>query len=99
MTTTMRTLSGEVNRLQKAGYNSEIIRDELKKLNPDDWLIKEICRFEGMSDPADNSILYAIVTKDNKRKSLIVDSFGSENSEAFSKFIRQVAEAPDIIHS
>ncbi len=97
--TTMKTLSAEVNRLQKAGYSSEIIPDELKDLNPLEWMINEICRFEGLSDPADNAVLYALTSNDGKRKSLIINSFGYDSSEKFDTFIKKVPEAKDIIHS
>jgi hypothetical protein len=99
MKTTMKTLSTEVNRLQKAGYDSEIIHDELKNLDPQKWKIDEICRFEGMSDPADNAVIYALSTTDGKRRSLIINSFGFDNGEDFALFIKNVPEAPDISHS
>lgn len=95
----MKTLSMEINRLQKLGYVSEIIPGELKNLQPYDWKIDEICRFEGMSNPSDNSVLYAISSVDGKRKSLIVDSFGSDSGDAFAAFIAQVPESADIRHS
>jgi hypothetical protein len=37
--------------------------------------VDKILRFEGMSDPDDNAILYAISTK-NGRKGILVDGYG-----------------------
>lgn len=91
--TTMKTVSAKVNRWIKAGYGSQIIPEELKLLNPVNWRIDGISRFEGMSDPADNAILYAVSTVDGKRKSIIVDSFGADNDERFAAFIQQVPKA------
>lgn len=99
MRNTMKTLSMEMNRLQQQGYNTEILVDELKNLRPEDWTIDEICRFEGMSNPADNSILYAISTRDGKRRSLIVESFGADSREAYTKFISQVPKSDSVKHS
>lgn len=99
MLDTMKTLSMETNRLQKEGYVSEISPDELKNLQPFDWKIDEICRFEGMSNPSDNAVLYAIATIDGKRKALIIDSFGADSGDDFAAFIAQVPESDDIRHS
>jgi hypothetical protein len=89
----------EMNRLQKQGYKDEILADEVKNLHPKNWSIDEICRFEGMSNPADNSILYAISEKDGKRRSLIVDNFGAADETAYAAFIAQVPESDTIKHS
>jgi len=97
--TTMKTLSAKVNRWMQAGYGSQIIPEELKLLNPANWRIDGISRFEGMSDPADNAILYAVSTVDGKRKSIIVDSFGADNDEHFTAFIKQVPKASDISYT
>jgi len=40
----------------------------METLNPQDWEINQICRFEGKSNPSDNSILYAISKKESKNQ-------------------------------
>ena len=97
--TTMKTLSAKVNRWMQAGYGSQIIPEEIKFLNPANWRIDGISRFEGMSDPADNAILYAVSTIDGKRKSIIVDSFGADNDERFTTFIQHVPNASGISYT
>lgn len=83
----METLSAVINRLQQQDYNSEITPIELQKLIPDEWLIDSIFRFEGKSNPSDNSILYALSKKDLTRKSLLVNAYGVYSDFKIGDFI------------
>lgn len=57
--------------------------------NPQDITISDFYRFEGLSDPQDNSILYLIETNDGKKGTLI-DAYGPDADAKISSFIRQV---------
>jgi len=46
------------------------------ELHPEDFEIKEPYRFEGDSSPDDNSVLYAIESKDGVR-GVLVDAYGT----------------------
>jgi hypothetical protein len=48
-------------------------------------------RFEGISDPSDNSIVYAIETHDGTR-GILTDAYGVYADEKTNKFIMQVEE-------
>src|SRR5687768_15941275 len=78
-----RTLSEATNDLKKRGYSEDL---NLKatciecpahnlQLNPQDFRIDEFHRFEGMSNPSDNSIVYAISSKAGI-KGVLVDAYG-----------------------
>lgn len=45
-------------------------------LSPKDFEIDKFYRFEGMSDPADNSIVYAISAPRHKVKGTFVNAYG-----------------------
>ncbi len=45
------------------------------ELHPEDFEIIEHHRFEGMSDPNDNSVIYALQSKDGI-KGILVDAYG-----------------------
>src|SRR5688572_17247293 len=85
-TTEMNTLAACVNKLVKDGYTINFKVDEQglvaaedgKHYKPDQVHIKNFFRFEGDSDPADNSILYAIEV-DNGEKGTLTDAYGSYN--------------------
>jgi len=78
------TLSQAINKLKlEEGYDldfnllDEEIQDKTKNetFQLHEFNVDKILRFEGMSDPDDNSILYAISTK-NGRKGILVDGYG-----------------------
>lgn len=46
------------------------------QLHPEDFEIKEVHRFEGDSTPDDNSVLYAIESK-NGVKGVLIDAYGT----------------------
>lgn len=72
-----------LNDLKKKGYTVDfnlrpdcIECDALEiRIKPEDFYIDEIFRFEGMSDPGDNSIVYAISTNGGV-KGVLVDGYG-----------------------
>ena len=97
--TEMNSLSTCVNKLVTDGYSINfkvdeqglVAVDEGKHYTPDQVHIKNFFRFEGASDPADNSILYAIEL-DNGKKGTLIDAYGSYNDESITKFIKQVED-------
>ncbi len=46
------------------------------QLHPEDFEVKELYRFEGDSTPDDNSILYAIESKEGV-KGVLIDAYGT----------------------
>lgn len=92
------TLSEAINDLQATEYPYDFnLKPEclecasLKiEIHPEDFKVEKTYRFEGMSSTGDNSILYAISSKDGI-KGLLVDAYGvyAENiSEAMRKKLR-----------
>jgi hypothetical protein len=77
------TLSEAINDLKASGYTldlnlkSHFLECDSKKvrLHPEDFKIDKSFRFEGMSNPDDNSILYAISSTQGLR-GLLVDAYG-----------------------
>jgi hypothetical protein len=83
-----QTLSEAVNELQKRGYTHDFLVRENNpnlyldsksiELSPKEFQIDEIYRFEGMTDPADASIVFAISSKHHHIKGIGVNGFGAE---------------------
>ena len=99
----MKTLSECINSLKKHGFEKDFLvtedgcmkaYDSDKIWCPEDVKIENFYRFEGQSDPSDNSILYALETKDGTKGTLShpygADSDG--NAEDFIKEIEAVAK-------
>lgn len=58
---------------------------------PEQVQVVNFYRFEGESDPADNSIMYQIETQDGK-KGVLVDAYGPYADEKTNKFMQQVED-------
>ena len=60
-----------------------------ERLGPRDLVIREFHRFEGVSDPDDMSIVYAIESRDGTRGTL-VDAFGVYADPAVGALLERV---------
>jgi hypothetical protein len=81
---TFETLTEALEDLRKRGYASDfnLQPDAIAcsaldlKLHPDDFHVDEIYRFEGMNDPDDSTILFAVSSMEGV-KGVIVDAYGA----------------------
>jgi hypothetical protein len=95
----LKTLVSCLNSLSKEGFSDDYKMTEqgLKSLKrervykPEEVKVLNFYRFEGNSDPADNSILYAIETSDGGRGTL-VDAYGPYADSRVSGFMAQVED-------
>jgi hypothetical protein len=93
----MRTLSNAIERLVSRGFTAHFgvvggrLRafDSGKTFGADQLTIREFQRFEGVSDPDDMAIVYAIESSDGTRGSL-VDAFGAYSNPSVSAFLHDV---------
>lgn len=95
----LSTTTDLLNKLQKDGFAANFVVHEdglvdigtEKTYKPEEVKILNFYRFEGESDPADSSILYAIEAKDGVR-GVLSDSYGPYADEHTNKFITEVEE-------
>lgn len=93
----MRSLSHCMEKLTNDGYtaNFGVADEKLQHVDsghsydPENVDIVDFYRFEGVSDPEDNSILYAIETHDG-RKGMLVDAYGAYSNPDIDEFIKKV---------
>ncbi|THH36564.1 phosphoribosylpyrophosphate synthetase [Neolewinella litorea] len=99
------SLSFAIEDLKAKGYTSDFnqkenaleCKENQKNYRPEDFTITHAYRFEGMSNPDDNSVLYGIETADGT-KGLLVDAYGvyaDSLSEDMIKKFRVEYEDPD----
>ncbi|SHE37229.1 hypothetical protein SAMN05444278_101391 [Psychroflexus salarius] len=88
------TLSTKINDLKEDGYTIDfkltenaLESDSENSYSENDFIVDKVYRFEGMSNPSDNSILYAITTEDGK-KGILVDGYGVSGGQT-SKSIQE----------
>jgi hypothetical protein len=95
----MKSLSSCSNKMREMGYKEDFQIDKKglstfggsKAYKPEEVKIVNFYRFEGVSDPGDNTIMYVIETADGL-KGTLVDGYGAYASDDVSKFIVQVEE-------
>lgn len=95
----MATLNEAIDNSVKRGYSENFkvgargltTDTQEKHYSPSEVKIDDFYRFEGYSDPNDNSILYLIEATDGA-KGLLVDAYGAYADARVSKFIAAVAE-------
>ena len=91
MNNDLDTLSEAVDALTKKGYTEDFVANEKsikgvynkKDYQPKDLKIVEVYRFEGMTDPADQSDLFAVIANDGVKGTLVMSNSAdhSENVE------------------
>lgn len=97
---TYTTLSEAINDLTKRGYtfNFNIKSDCIEcvekniQLQPDEFEIDEVHRFQEMSDVDNESILFAISSTQNNLKGLLVNAYGIYADTASSKLIEKLSK-------
>jgi hypothetical protein len=76
------TVTDAIADLQKRGYDHDFNITEgclycnQVSLEPSDFAIDEIHRFEGQTDPDDQMILYAIASRKHSLKGTLVNAYG-----------------------
>lgn len=97
----MNTLSQILNKLHSKGLDKEFKMsdhgrmqspDGEKIYDPEDLMIIKTYRFEGESDPSDNSVLYLLEDKDGNI-GYVMDAYGmytSHDESGFDSFIQKI---------
>ena len=92
------TLSETINALIKIGYSHDFnIHEECivchhanVKLSPTEFQIDKVYRFEGESNPDDQSILYVISSPKFNIKGTLVNGYGISSDEETAKVIEKL---------
>ncbi len=86
-----------MERMAKDGYTQDFqaTAEGLRSLqteriySPAEVQVVNFFRFEGNSDPADNSIMYIIEARDGS-KGMLVDAYGVYGDETINRFVQDV---------
>ncbi|OFY84686.1 MAG: hypothetical protein A3F72_16085 [Bacteroidetes bacterium RIFCSPLOWO2_12_FULL_35_15] len=90
---TMESLSSVMDTLRKRGYKEDFNTNpgkELLQTNPEEFIIDKTYRFEGITDPDDEAILYAISSKKNNFKGILVNGYGIYADESVNKIAERL---------
>jgi hypothetical protein len=95
---TYETLSQATDDLRKRGFELEFnqqgnqlscLQDKSLVLNPADFEIVEVHRFEGATNPGDMSVVYAVEGKNGKR-GVMVDAYGAYAGEYSPEMLKKL---------
>lgn len=78
------TVSSTLNSLKERGYTKDfniafdklICNETSESLDPHEFEITEVYRFEGESNPSDEAVVYAVESKEGNMKGVIVNAYG-----------------------
>ncbi|MES3018666.1 MAG: phosphoribosylpyrophosphate synthetase [Bacteroidota bacterium] len=90
------TLVGTLNKLKDEGFTHDfnIHNNQLKSgditLSPKEFEIVKVYRFEGASDPDDNSVLYAIKSLHHDVKGTLINAYGMYADDNADDLLRQL---------
>lgn len=101
MTRNYETVSEAVNDLKQRGYTANLsleaekdclVSDSFAELSPEQFSIDEVYRFEGLTDPGDEMIVYAISSHDDAIKGVVVNAFGIYASYRSSRLVEHLVK-------
>ena len=92
------TLSQAINKLKlEEGYKHDFnlldekieLKSENTTFGVEEFEVDKVLRFEGMSNPDDNSILYAITTT-NGQKGILTDGYGISSGQISKEMMKKL---------
>lgn len=96
------TLSETVNALVAEGYDVDlnvkedclICQKSERSFSPEEFEIDKVYRFEGETNPDDESIVYAISSRKFDVKGVLVNGYGPSADAATSELVERLATHP-----
>ena len=93
------TVSSALNSLKARGYTKDfnIAFDKLicnntnECLNPHEFEITEVYRFEGESNPSDEAVVYAVESIDGNTKGALVNGYGPSADSMSDDMIKKLS--------
>jgi len=93
------TVTSALTGLKSKGYKLDfnVAFDNIKceehniYLNPNEFEIVEVFRFEGDTNPSDEDVVYAVESKDGKLKGTITSAFGMYADSVSNEMIQKLS--------
>ena len=93
------TVTEAVKDLKSRGFNIDfnlafdklICLEDNSCLNPHEFEIVEVHRFEGETNPSDEDVVYAVESKDGKIKGVVTSAFGLYADPVSNEMIQKLS--------
>jgi hypothetical protein len=98
----METMTQAVARLERRGFTAALraTRDGCLRVGNDDarpaaeFIVDEVVRFEGVSDPEDEAVLFALRTREGDLRGTFVATYGPQTDPACAAVIERLPPGP-----
>jgi hypothetical protein len=98
---TMETLAEAVERLRRAGFDDSFRPEGHalraltadRRFQPEDLVVEDIVRFEGVSDPDDEAILFALRTRSGDVRGTWATSYGPSLPSDEAELLRELGRS------
>jgi hypothetical protein len=92
------TVSEALAGLKTRGFNLDfnlangVLHNSTENINlhPEDFCISELYRFEGISDPGDNSVVYGIESDKYHVKGVFVNAYGVYSDDVSEELLKKL---------
>ena len=99
---TMTTLSEILTKLNQEGYTEDFnlqatclaCQGNAVQLFPNEFVVDRHYRFEGLSDPADEAVVYAISSSKHQVKGTLVNGYGMYADPLADEMVKALREKP-----
>ena len=99
---TMTTLSEILTKLKQDGYTEDFnlqanclaCRGNALQVFPNEFVVDKHYRFEGLSDPADEAVVYAISSPKYRLKGTLVNGYGVYADPLVDDMVKALRETP-----
>ena len=96
----MTTMSEVIDKLKKEGYTTDFNLKEsclechgnYLQIFPGEFVIDKHYRFEGISDPGDEAVVYAISSPTHNVKGVLVNGYGISSEKIADEMIKALKE-------
>ena len=96
------TVTEALTALKTKGYTMDfniafdkiICKENNFCLNPNEFEITEVYRFEGATDPGDEAVVYAIESKDGKMKGVFTSAYGMYADTISTDMLKKLSMHP-----
>lgn len=99
---TMTTLSEITTKLKNEGYTEDFnlkascleCRGNVVEIFPNEFVVDKHYRFEGLSDPADEAVVYAISSLKYRLKGVLVNGYGMYSDPLADDMVKALKKKP-----
>ncbi|MPR35713.1 phosphoribosylpyrophosphate synthetase [Salmonirosea aquatica] len=99
----MTTVSEVLNKLKAEGYtvdfnlqeNCLVCQGNSVEISPDEFVVDRHFRFEGMTDPGDEAVVYAISSAKHDIKGTLVNGYGIYSDPLGDAMIKALSTHPE----